>query len=274
MISHYKSALLAVIFTAIVLSAQAQKGLDVSLDVSIDPLKIADKIEKAVNSNASRKSFVKNLMESTFQAAGREYNVMVFNLAQDYDDNFNDVVFYGSGIVDDITFGIWAFRDGEFTNSGDGDYINWAFRGWYDRDEEDDKHIIFHDPTKDESKESEGEQDEQDDEPEDEGDEEDQPEDQDDQEDDQPEDQEDQEDDQPEDQEDDQPEDQEGDQPEDQEDDQPEDQEDDQPEDQEDQEDDQPEDEPEEEPEDQEDQEDDQPEEQPEDQQFVGFLQF
>ena len=205
MISHYKSALLAVIFTAIVLSAQAQKGLDVSLDVSIDPLKIADKIEKAVNSNASRKSFVKNLMESTFQAAGREYNVMVFNLAQDYDDNFNDVVFYGSGIVDDITFGIWAFRDGEFTNSGDGDYINWAFRGWYDRDEEDDKHIIFRDPTKDESKESEGEQDE---EPEDE-------EDQEDQEDDQPEDQEDQEDDQPEDKPEDQ-EDQEDDQPEEQ----------------------------------------------------------
>ena len=200
MTSHYKPALLAVIFTAIVLSAQAQKGPDVSLDVSVDPLKIADKIEKAVNSDASRTSFVKNLMESTFQAAGREYNVMVFNLAQDYDDKFNDVIFYGSGVADDLTFGIWAFRDGEFTNKGDGEYKNWAFRGWYDRDEDNDKHIIFRDPTKDESNESE---DEQDDEPEDQGDEEDQeddqPEDQEDQEDDQPEDQEDQEDDQPED---------------------------------------------------------------------------
>ena len=149
MISYYKSALLAVIFTAIVLSAQAQKGPDVSLDVSIDPLNIAEKIEKAVNSDASRTSFVKNLMESTFQAAGREYNVMVFNLAQDYDDKFNDVIFYGSGVADDLTFGIWAFRDGEFTNKGDGNYKNWAFRGWYDRDEDNNKHIIFRESTKD-----------------------------------------------------------------------------------------------------------------------------
>ncbi len=31
-------------------------------------------------------------------------------------------------------FGIWVFEDGEFTNKGDGGWINWAFRGWFDRD--------------------------------------------------------------------------------------------------------------------------------------------
>ncbi|MCY9376009.1 hypothetical protein MOF34_12935 [Bacillus sp. T17B1] len=30
---------------------------------------------------------------------------------------------------------IWVFEDGSFTNKGDGGWINWAFRGWFDRDD-------------------------------------------------------------------------------------------------------------------------------------------
>ncbi|MBJ3792196.1 stress protein, partial [Bacillus sp. OA1] len=36
-----------------------------------------------------------------------------------------------------------VFEDGEFTNKGDGGWINWAFRGWFDRDG---GHVKFYRP--------------------------------------------------------------------------------------------------------------------------------
>ncbi|MFP3821487.1 stress protein, partial [Bacillus sp. SIMBA_008] len=36
-----------------------------------------------------------------------------------------------------------VFEDGSFTNKGDGGWINWAFRGWFDRDGD---HVEFHRP--------------------------------------------------------------------------------------------------------------------------------
>lgn len=82
-------------------------------------------------------------MESTFYSAGQRYNVMVFNLSQNYDDRFKGVVFYGSAVYSGITFGIWAFQSGEFTNNGDGGWINWAFRGWFERNGQ---HVVFKNP--------------------------------------------------------------------------------------------------------------------------------
>lgn len=38
-------------------------------------------------------------------------------------------------------YGIWAFENGEFTNKGDGGWINWAFKGSFDRDG---SHVKFH----------------------------------------------------------------------------------------------------------------------------------
>ena len=64
-------------------------------------------------------------MESSFYASGQKYNVMVFNLSQEYEDHFNGVQFYGSAVYDGITYGIWVFEDGSFTNKGDGGWINW-----------------------------------------------------------------------------------------------------------------------------------------------------
>ncbi len=106
----------------------------VNLNINVDVLKIADAIASAVNPNQGRDGFVKNLMETSFHNAGRRYNVMVFNLSQGYKYKFKSIVFYGSAVWKGITYGIWIFKSGEFTNKGDGGWINWAFRGWFDRD--------------------------------------------------------------------------------------------------------------------------------------------
>ncbi|MEH6891242.1 hypothetical protein V7024_16350 [Bacillus sp. JJ864] len=114
-----------------------------NLNVNVDVLGIADRIRDAVNANANRSGFVKNVMESTFYSAGQRYNVMVFNLNQGYVEQFRGVKFYGSTNYNGTIYGIWVFEDGEFTNEGDGGWINWAFKGWFDRN---DKHVKFYRP--------------------------------------------------------------------------------------------------------------------------------
>ncbi|WP_071391783.1 stress protein [Bacillus velezensis] len=118
-------------------------SVDAGLNVNVDVLGISDRIAEAVKSDQNRTGWAKNVMETTFYASGQKYNVMVFNLNQEYEDRFNGVQFYGSAVYDGITYGIWVFEDGSFDNKGDGGWINWAFRGWFDRDNQ---HIEFHRP--------------------------------------------------------------------------------------------------------------------------------
>ena len=117
-----------------------------SLNVNADVLGISGGIASAINETDDRSAFVKDLMETTFHQAGRKYNVMVFNLEQEYQSSFKGVKFYASAkfdggiFVGTTTFGICAFEEGTFVNEGDGGYINWAFRGRFDRN---DKHVAF-----------------------------------------------------------------------------------------------------------------------------------
>lgn len=104
-----------------------------NLDVQVDVLGITNLIISSIKSSRDRSGFVKNLMNGAFYGAGERYNVMVFNLSQDYEESFRGVKFYGSAVYDGVTFGIWVFEDGEFTNKGDGGWINWAFYGLFDR---------------------------------------------------------------------------------------------------------------------------------------------
>ncbi|MCY8548080.1 stress response protein YvgO [Bacillus vallismortis] len=115
-------------------SSQTTTAAEVGLHVNLDVLGIANQIADAIKSAQNRDGFVKNLMESSFYASGQKYNVMVFNLSQEYEDHLNGVQFYGSAVYDGMTYGIWVFEDETFTNKGDGGWINWAFRGWFDRD--------------------------------------------------------------------------------------------------------------------------------------------
>ncbi|MCD7034017.1 stress protein [Metabacillus sp. GX 13764] len=103
--------------------------------VSIDPVAIGNAIADAVKSAQNRDGFVKAAREKAFYAADEKMNVMVMNTSQDYDDTgLNGVQYFDTAEYDGVTYGIWVFEDGKFVNNGDGGYINWAFRGWFDRD--------------------------------------------------------------------------------------------------------------------------------------------
>jgi hypothetical protein len=116
----------------------------ISLSVDVDVLGIAEAIASSVSRGQNRSGFVKDLMEKSFYAADQKYNVMVFNMSQEYEDQFQGVQLYASTTYDtDIIYGIWLFESGDFTNKGDGGWINWAFRGWFDRDG---SHVKFRQP--------------------------------------------------------------------------------------------------------------------------------
>ncbi|WP_432093732.1 stress protein [Streptomyces sp. bgisy100] len=108
-------------------------GANANLNMNVDVLGIANKIEASIKTAQNREGFVKNLMESAFYASGQKYNVMVMNLSQGYEEHLNGVQGYGSATYDGVVYGIWVFEDGEFTNTGDGGYINWAFKGLWER---------------------------------------------------------------------------------------------------------------------------------------------
>ena len=112
----------------------------IGLNVDIDVLGIADRIASSVNGDSDRSGFVKGLMETASHQAGDKYNVMVFNLGNDYDRNFNGVQFFATTVYQSLTFGVWIFEDGNFTNKGDGGWINWAFSGAFDKE---DKYVKF-----------------------------------------------------------------------------------------------------------------------------------
>ncbi|MEU6332811.1 stress protein [Streptomyces sp. NPDC047049] len=114
-------------------AGESPVSVGANVNFNVDPLGIANKIEAAVKTAQNRDGFVKNLMETAFYESGQHYNVMVHNLSQPYEDKLNGVKQYGSATYDGVTYGIWIFEDGEFTNQGDGGYINWAFRGVWER---------------------------------------------------------------------------------------------------------------------------------------------
>ena len=116
------------------------KGAGVSLDVTLDLNKIVDEVAGTITANRNREAWVKALLERTASRTGGKYNVMVFNLQQNYDFNppagtfkFAQATFKG-GLSGNITYGVWVFNSAAtFTNRGDGGYINWAFSGAYTR---------------------------------------------------------------------------------------------------------------------------------------------
>ncbi|MFI8623808.1 stress protein [Bacillus altitudinis] len=126
-------------------AAEGKTGTTASPNVNInfDALGIANAIVNAVNANANRSGFVKGVMESTFYAAGARYNVMVFNLSQNYQDRLNGVKTFATVQYGKVVYGIWVFESGTFKNNGDGGWDNWAFRGWFDRQ---DKFVTFRRP--------------------------------------------------------------------------------------------------------------------------------
>lgn len=110
----------------------------VSLDVFTKTVDISGKlvniITEAIKHNQNREGYVKSLTEGAFYDARQQYNVMVIKEGHSYTANLNNIVFdaniSGGGYP---TFKVLVFSSGTFTNHGDGGYINWAFKGWFDR---------------------------------------------------------------------------------------------------------------------------------------------
>ncbi len=119
---------------------------------NFDVLGIAQEIRTIIgqSNNQAREGYVKALLESAYYwgnvkakqkgLSQHGVNVMVFNLGLRYDEQFKDVWLFGTGTYPwwngTIRYGVWVFRDGEFTNHGDGGYINWAFKGRFRRQRE------------------------------------------------------------------------------------------------------------------------------------------
>ncbi|MDS0527687.1 hypothetical protein NNC19_18515 [Clostridium sp. SHJSY1] len=110
----------------------------VNFNVNIDVLGIANKIASAVgknNYNGQRAAFCKNLMETTFYAAGGRYNVVVFDLSQNYNYKISGVKMYAGYQFDGTTYGVWVFDKNQpkgsyFRNDGRRGWDHWACRGW------------------------------------------------------------------------------------------------------------------------------------------------
>jgi hypothetical protein len=122
--------------------ALAQKGPPVSVDLKIDLNQAVNTISKTIGSNKDRGAWMKSMGEQLRAKYGAKYNVMVFNMQQDYDFNpgppgtykFIQTTFDG-GLTGKINYGIWVFRSAAvFTNKGDGGFINWSFSGHTARD--------------------------------------------------------------------------------------------------------------------------------------------
>ncbi|RSS83692.1 stress protein [Streptomyces sp. WAC06614] len=91
-------------------------------------------INDAVERGQNRSGYVKSLMEGSFYEAGQRYNVMVINDANRYSTHLQGVVYDAKVSGVHGTYRVLVFESGQFTNHGDGGWINWAFRGWFDRD--------------------------------------------------------------------------------------------------------------------------------------------
>ncbi|MFJ7781016.1 stress protein [Streptomyces yangpuensis] len=115
--------------------AAAAADKSVTVNVSMDQLgrgkAIADALRGIKTDN--RGTFVQEAVDKAFNAAGGRHNVMLFNLSQNYNDQFQGTRVYANVQWGNIHYGLWIFESGQFTNQGDGGWINWGFVGWYER---------------------------------------------------------------------------------------------------------------------------------------------
>ena len=124
--------------------SKEQEKMPVNLNFNADLLGIGQAIANGIHANQNREGFVINLLNTAHFQLKQQYNVLICNLSQHPQDGMlNDVVLYGSGICDGVTFGIWGFTTGIFIHEGDGGYINWAMKGIFNRIGDGGKYVVF-----------------------------------------------------------------------------------------------------------------------------------
>ncbi|MGW4208510.1 hypothetical protein ACWEIJ_11045 [Lentzea sp. NPDC004789] len=81
----------------------------------------------------SRDKFVQRAVDTAFSASGSRFNVIIMNLSQGYTHNLQGIRLYANIRYGQINYGMWIAEAGSFTNTGDGGWENWGFRGWFTR---------------------------------------------------------------------------------------------------------------------------------------------
>ncbi|MCH0542555.1 stress protein [Streptomyces sp. MUM 203J] len=107
----------------------------VSVKVAMDQLGAGNRIADALKGikTGDRGHFVREAVNRAFSAAGGRHNVMLMNLSQGYKERLRGKRLYANVQWGNIYYGLWIAESGEFTNEGDGGWINWGFKGWFDR---------------------------------------------------------------------------------------------------------------------------------------------
>jgi len=82
----------------------------------------------------NRGEFVRQAVDAAHREAGGQYDVVLMNLSQGYEERLEGKRLYANVRWGAINYGLWIAESGQFTNTGDGGYINWGFKGVFDRD--------------------------------------------------------------------------------------------------------------------------------------------
>lgn len=96
---------------------------------------IARYVEGNKQTDKDRAGYVKSLLQAAGRTLTKPYNIMIFNLGEDYVENLSGVKFYSSHVFpgDGTTFGLWIFEHGTFENRGGRGWKNWGFMGRFTR---------------------------------------------------------------------------------------------------------------------------------------------
>lgn len=97
---------------------------------------VAQGIVDHLETQDNREGWVRGILESAWYESDEKYNVLVIKDDHDYDANLEGIKFDATYDTEDYPkFRVVVFESGEITNNGDGGYINWAFRGDFERDD-------------------------------------------------------------------------------------------------------------------------------------------
>jgi hypothetical protein len=86
-------------------------------------------------------------LDELYEAFDKKYNVMIFKRQgnNDHERSFYGVAFSGTlsirGGFHSATYNVWIFNRGTFRNKADGGWINWGFKGNFNRN---DKFVEFY----------------------------------------------------------------------------------------------------------------------------------
>ncbi|MEZ7005476.1 stress protein [Streptomyces sp. AD55] len=115
------------------IAADAPKPrVSIHLNKGANGVQIANAISNIREKN--RGKFVQKAVDAAFEKSGRRYNVVVMNLSQGYSEKLQGKRLYANIRYGAVYYGLWIAETGKFTNTGDGGYINWGYRGWFKRD--------------------------------------------------------------------------------------------------------------------------------------------